>query len=105
VRRVAPRPASHVFERVLASLAPATTLARVQSLWREVVGEALADEAQPVSERAGVVTVACSSSVWAQELALLGPELAGRLNEALAEDGGRAAVAELRFQVGMPAGG
>jgi hypothetical protein len=47
-----------------------------------------------------VVTVACRSSVWSQELAMMAPELVRRLNETLAEDGGRAAVAELRFRVG-----
>ena len=100
MRRLGPRPAAQAFERVLATLAPATTLARVQSRWREVVGDTIGEESQPVSERAGVVTVACRSSVWAQELALLAPDLVERLNRALAADGGRAAVAELRFRVG-----
>ena len=36
-----------------------------------------------MSERAGVLTVACRSSVWAQELTLLAPELVSRLNAAL----------------------
>ena len=100
MRRLAPRPAAWAFERVLASLAPATTLAKVQSCWPSVAGEALAREAQPVSERAGIVTVGCRSSVWAQELALMAPDLTERLNAVLAEDGGRPVVAELRFRVG-----
>jgi predicted nucleic acid-binding Zn ribbon protein len=98
VRRVAPRPAARAFERVLGELAPATTLARVQVCWREVAGETVAEETEPLAERAGVVTVACRSSVWAQELALLAPDLVRRLNEALtgASEG---PVAELRFRV------
>ena len=100
MRRVAPRPASHAFERVLGDLAPATTLARVQGCWRAVAGEVVGEESEPVAERAGVVTVACRSAVWAQELALLAPDLVRRLNEALAEDGSQGPVTELRFRVG-----
>jgi len=39
------------------------------------VGEAIAREATPVTERSGVVTVACSSSAWAQELDFLGGQI------------------------------
>jgi predicted nucleic acid-binding Zn ribbon protein len=100
VRRPAPRPAAHAFERLMASLAPATTLARVQGHWRLVVGETIAEETEPVSERGGVVTVVCRSSVWAQELEFMARELVDRLNEALAEDGSGGRVSELRFRVG-----
>ena len=44
----------------------------MQTAWAEAVGEAVAAEATPVSERDGVVTVACRSATWAQELDLLG---------------------------------
>jgi len=64
-------------------LTPQTLLADVQRAWSEVVGAAIADEAEPVSERSGVVTVACGSAVWAQELDLMGPEIVERLNLAL----------------------
>jgi predicted nucleic acid-binding Zn ribbon protein len=52
-----------------------------------------------VAERDGVVTIACRSATWAQELDLLGPQLLERLNEALAAAGQRAAgpVTALRF--------
>jgi predicted nucleic acid-binding Zn ribbon protein len=63
---------------------PASTLAAVQSSWADVVGDAIASEAEPVSEREGVVTVSCRSAVWAQELDLMGPELVERLNGELA---------------------
>ena len=43
----------------------------------------MAVAARPVSERDGVVTVACESGVWAQELELLGPDLLTRLETAL----------------------
>ena len=38
---------------------------------RAVAGERFARAAEPVSERDGVVTVACESAVWAQELDLM----------------------------------
>jgi predicted nucleic acid-binding Zn ribbon protein len=73
---------------------PATLLAAVQSAWPGAVGEAIAREASPVSEREGVVTVACRSATWAQELDLLG----GRIREQLeAELPVEAAVKALRF--------
>jgi predicted nucleic acid-binding Zn ribbon protein len=96
VRRRAPRPLADALERFTSTLAPATTLAKVQGCWADVVGEALAGECTPVSERGGAVTVACRSSVWAQELSMMALELLERLNAAL----GTTAVGELRFRVG-----
>jgi predicted nucleic acid-binding Zn ribbon protein len=78
---------------VTAQLEPATVLARVQGCWAEAVGDVVSAEAQPVTEREGVVTVSCRSSVWAEELKMMGPDLRGRLNAALGDD----AVTELRF--------
>ena len=96
MRRLAPRPLARALEGFTATLAPPTTLARVQGLWSEVVGETLAEECRPVSEREGTITVGCRSSVWAQELAMMETDLLERLNAAL----GGATVVELRFRVG-----
>ncbi len=90
--RRAPVPVAGAVERLAAQLEPVTPLAAVQRAWAEAVGPAIAAECEPVAERAGTVTVACRSAVWAQELALLGPELVGRLNAVL----GAARVTELR---------
>jgi predicted nucleic acid-binding Zn ribbon protein len=78
---------------VTAGLEPATVLARVQGCWAEVVGDVVSAEAEPISEHEGVVTVSCRSSVWAEELKMMGPELCARLNGALGDD----AVTALRF--------
>ena len=91
-RRRAPVPVAGAIERLAAQLEPLTPLAAVQRAWPDAVGPAVAAECAPVAERAGVVTVACRSAVWAQELTLLGPELVGRLNAAL----GDPRVTELR---------
>ncbi len=98
MRRRAPRPLAHALTDFTAGLAPPTTLARVQARWGVVVGDGLVAEAQPVSEHDGVGTVACRSSVWAQELDLMSPELVERLNAELS--GGVGPVAALRFRVG-----
>jgi predicted nucleic acid-binding Zn ribbon protein len=81
---------------VTARLEPATTLARVQGCWADAVGDLVSAEAQPVSERDGTVSVSCRSSVWAQELELLGPELVEKVNAALGDE----ALSRLRFEAG-----
>jgi predicted nucleic acid-binding Zn ribbon protein len=93
----APRPLSAALGAFTAELAPATALARVQSCWERAVGPAVAGAAQPVAERDGVLTVACTASVWAQELELMAGELVARLNRAL----GCEQVRELRCRTGL----
>lgn len=77
-------------------LAPATLLADVQRAWPHVAGAAVAGQAEPVAEREGTITLACSSSVWAHELELLAPGLIDELNETL----GSRRVTGLRCRVG-----
>ena len=96
MRRLAPRPLSAALDGVVPEVAPDTLLARVQAVWKGVAGPRLAEAASPVSEREGVVTVACESGGWAQELDLFAAELLGGLEAAL---GGRL-VTRLRFVVG-----
>jgi len=55
----------------------------VQSAWPGAVGEAVAREATPVSERDGVVTVACKSATWAQELDLLSGQILAQVSQNL----------------------
>jgi predicted nucleic acid-binding Zn ribbon protein len=74
---------SGAFGHLADELAPATLLAEVQRAWPGVVGPDIAAEAVPTAERAGVVTVSCSASVWAQELDLMASQIVGRLNRAL----------------------
>ena len=98
MRRRGPRPVGLALDAVTGALAPATVLAEVQRVWPEVAGERFARAAQPVAERDGVVTVACESAVWAQELDLLSERVVGAVNEAL----GRPAVRRLRPQAAPP---
>jgi predicted nucleic acid-binding Zn ribbon protein len=73
---------------------PATLLAAVQRAWDGAVGAAIAREATPVAERDGVVTVACRSSAWAQELDLLSDQILTRIR---AEVPAERALERLRF--------
>jgi predicted nucleic acid-binding Zn ribbon protein len=86
MRREQPRPIARAVQAFAEQVAPATLLAEVQRHWTVVAGEAVAREAEPVSERDGTVTISCRSSVWAQELDLLSGELVERLNLALGRD-------------------
>jgi predicted nucleic acid-binding Zn ribbon protein len=83
MRRRAPRPLADALRGVARETTPATLLARVQAAWKDAVGAAVADEATPLSERAGTLTVVCRSAVWANELELLAPEILERLNRSL----------------------
>ena len=102
MRRRAPRPIGAALAGVVDELAPATTLAGVQRAWPSVAGEAIAREAEPVAERAGVVTIACRSSVWAQEIELLAGDLVPRLNEALGASASAPPVRSLRVTSSRP---
>jgi len=102
VRRLAPRRLDRALADLNRQLAPATTLAHVQARWPDAAGAAIAAEAEPVSERDGVVTIACRSAVWAQELDLLGPALVSRLNGLLGGAEAPGSVRSLRAVVGDP---
>ena len=93
-RRAGPRPLAIALDALTADTMPATLLAEVQRAWPQAAGDAFAAQSEPVAERAGVITVGCSSAVWAQELDLLSERVVERLNEAL----GRPAVKGLRPQ-------
>jgi predicted nucleic acid-binding Zn ribbon protein len=94
-RRRAPRQASTAIRAARARAAPRTGLAAVQAAWAGVVGEQLAAVAEPVSERAGTLTIEVADSVWAQELDLMQAQLLERLREEL----GELTPSALRFRV------
>ena len=83
--RSAPRPASLALREAISRSAPQTGLAGAQTVWAAAVGPAIAAEAEPVSERDGVLTIRCASATWAQELSLMEAELLARLRKRLGE--------------------
>jgi predicted nucleic acid-binding Zn ribbon protein len=82
-------------DELIGAAQPQTALARVQSAWPTAVGETLARWAQPVSERGGVVTFACSDSMVAHELEMIKTELLEKLSKQLPENVPR----ELKFVI------
>jgi predicted nucleic acid-binding Zn ribbon protein len=92
-----PRPLAEALPRLKEKLAPATVLAGVQDGWALAAGAEVARHCEPVSERAGLLTVRCDSGVWAAELSMMSAQLVERLNDARPA-GSR--VREIRFVVG-----
>jgi hypothetical protein len=76
---------------------PGGALARVREAWASVSGDQAARNSIPVRiSRAGVVSVACASATWAQELDARSEMLRARLAAALPDVG----VAGVRFVIG-----
>ena len=96
MKRPAPRSLSVALDGLTATLAPATTLARVQEIWELATGPAIASAARPTAERDGVLTVTCDAAVWAQELHMMAGDLVPALNAVL----GVEAIRELRCRTG-----
>jgi predicted nucleic acid-binding Zn ribbon protein len=83
--RSGPRRLAFALDALRDELAPETLLAEVQRAWPVAVGDAIGAEARPTTERGGVLTIACSASVWAHELDLMAPAILERLNALLQE--------------------
>ena len=88
-----PRKLSDSLSDIVEGGVPLTLLAEVQTAWAQVCGPSIAAAAEPVGERRGVVTIACESGVWAQELELMGEVLRARLEVAVGEN----RIERLRF--------
>lgn len=95
-RSPAPRPIGLALDRVLDSIAPKTTLAEVQSIWPKAVGPQIAEVTRVSEEREGTVYIECESSVWAQELEMMGPQLLEKIVPQMTSQ----APEKLRFRVG-----
>jgi predicted nucleic acid-binding Zn ribbon protein len=83
--RRSPRPLGAAVGLVRVRTEPKTLLGAVQGAWGTAAGTAVAAEAEPVAERDGVVTIACRSATWAQELDLLQDDLLAALDRALSD--------------------
>jgi predicted nucleic acid-binding Zn ribbon protein len=99
-RRRVLRPLGAALSPATGRARPKTLLAAVQEVWPRVAGGAVAAEASPVAERDGLITVACRSATWAQELDLLQSEFLERLNSAVSKadpEAPETPVSALRF--------
>ena len=95
--RSSPKSLADALEAVRSEVAPQTLIAAVQEAWPDAAGPLVAAQGEPVAERGGVVTVACQSATWAQELDLISPALLEKLRETLAEGPFSDALEGLRF--------
>ena len=55
--------------------------ARAYSAWARAVGEPVVGGTRPKAFRRGQLTIECASSVWANELTYLGPQIMRRMDE------------------------
>ena len=92
-----PRSLAAALEAVRSEVAPQTLLAAVQEAWPAAAGSLAAAQGDPVNERDGVVTIACRSATWAQELDLMGPVLLEKLRDGLDSEAYGEALQGLRF--------
>ena len=59
---------------------------QLAEVWTSALGARIASKATPVRLVRGELVVAVAEAVWRQELALLGPQIVARLNEAVGRD-------------------
>ncbi len=76
-----------------AGLDGTTDVWRLAEVWSTALGPLIAKQATPLRLVRGELVVAVADAVWRQELALLAPEIAARLNGAV----GRDIVQRIRF--------
>jgi predicted nucleic acid-binding Zn ribbon protein len=93
-----PKPLAASLDRVARRIGapPTDVLGAVFARWADLVGDAVADHARPLSLRYGVLTIAVDQPAWATQLRLLSGDLLGRLAD-LGDDG--SSVRELRITV------
>lgn len=74
----------------------ATETGIVWRKWREIVGDAVAEHAEPTSLRDGILKVRTDSPAWAQELTYLSRKIVARANEVA----GKPVVSEMKVWTG-----
>jgi len=72
--------------------------ARAYSAWARAVGDPVSGGTRPKAFRRGQLTIECASSVWANELTYLGPQILRRMHEVAPGH----PVKRFRFVVGRP---
>jgi hypothetical protein len=93
-RLAAPEPLDELLERAGENRFARKQLPVPLATWRKAVGPRIADRARPIALERGVLVVKVATSVWANELSLLAPQLVEKLAASGVE------VKSLRFRVG-----
>jgi predicted nucleic acid-binding Zn ribbon protein len=66
---------------------------KLKGKWEEIAGEAVAAHSQPLSVKAGVLTIMAETSTWATQLSFLSEVLIKKINNNLADN----AITQLRI--------
>ncbi len=69
-----------------AGLEATSIIWQIAESWTEIVGPRVAARAAPVRLRRGELTLSAPDAVWRQELTLLGPEIAHKVNQNVGKD-------------------
>ncbi len=71
-------------------------LSHVWSLWNDLVGEAIAKNAQPAAFKGKLLLVHVTSSTWMHQLQFMKEEIKAKVNNAL----GKNLIEEIKFKIG-----
>ena len=87
-----------ILERLFSSLNLGIKVKQYQiwDVWDDVVGVAIARQAQPHQIRNMVLWVTVSSSTWMQQLEFMKQQIVGRLNDCMGEK----VITDIRFRIG-----
>ncbi len=96
----APEPLEGVLERAGENRFAKKQLPVPLAHWRAAVGPRIADRARPIALERGVLVVKVVSSVWANELSMLAPQIIKKLAESRPNGAPGIEVKSLRFRVG-----
>lgn len=96
----APEPLEGVLERAGENRFAKKQLPIPLAHWRAAVGPRIADRARPIALERGVLVVKVVSSVWANELSMLAPQIMKKLAESRPNGAAGVEVKSLRFRVG-----
>lgn len=96
----APEPLEGVLERAGENRFAKRQLPVPLAHWRAAVGPRIADRARPIALERGVLVVKVVSSVWANELSMLAPQIIKKLAQTTPNGRPGIEVKSLRFRVG-----
>jgi hypothetical protein len=99
-RLEAPEPLEEVLERAGENRFARKQLPIPLAHWRAAVGPRIADRARPIAIERGVLVVKVVTSVWANELSMLAPQIIKKLAEQAPNGSPGIEVKSLRFRVG-----
>ena len=87
-----------IMPNVIASLRnrPEENLIEIWDIWNHVVGEGVAENAQPSAFKGKLLLVEVNSSVWMHHLQFLKDNFIERINETL----GKGTVEDIKFKIG-----